>query len=118
MRLLPRCIAFSIVCFAFVTAADAACRPTGNVLFQDSFDELAPSWGTFQNYHVEGGRLLIEPPAGYSTSTLNTASLYDDVDVCVELTVLPPVKKGSCGGGSFLAGDVDNPHTLHVSPAG
>ena len=118
MRLLQRCIAFAIVCFAFVTAAEAACQPNGKTLFQDPFDELAPSWGNFENYHVENGKLIIQPPAGYNTSTLNSASLYDDVDVCVEMTVAPPVKKGNCGGIIFWGVDFDNLYTFQVSTDG
>ena len=93
-------------------------QPDGNTLYQDPFDELASSWGNFENYHVENGKLIIQPPAGYNTSTLNSASLYDDVDVCVEMTVAPPVKKGNCGGIIFWAVDFDNLYTFQVSTDG
>src|SRR5262249_30831540 len=115
MRLLKRCIAFALIAFAFVTAAEAACQPTTKTLYQDSSDELARSWGNFENYHVEGGKLVIQPPAGYNTATLNTASLYDDVEVCVEMTVPPPVRKNNCGGVIFWATDFDNYYSLQVS---
>src|SRR5262245_12627828 len=103
MHLLQRCLAVAILFFAFITAAEAACKPTTKTSLQDPFDELAPAWGTFENYHVEGGKLVIQPPAGYNTITLNNASLYDDVEVCVEMTVPPPVKKNNCGGVIFWA---------------
>ena len=88
------------------------------MVFEDQFDELAPSWGNFSNYRVEDGNFVIQPPAGFNTSSLNTASLYDDVTVCVEMTVPPPVKKGNCGGVVFWAEDFDNYYTFQVSTDG
>jgi regulation of enolase protein 1 (concanavalin A-like superfamily) len=118
MRLIQRCIVLAVFCLLSLTAAEAACKPSGNVLFQDQFDALAPSWGTSDNYHVEGGKLVIQPPAGYNTATINNASLYDDVDMCVEMTVPPPVKKNNCGGVIFWAADYDNYYSLQVSTDG
>jgi hypothetical protein len=118
MRLIERCIALAVFCLLFITAAEAACKPSGNVLFQDQFDVLAPSWGTFANYHVQGGKLVIQPPAGDDTATINTASHYDDVDVCAEMAVPPPVTQGNCGGIVFWAIDYDNYYSLQVSTSG
>jgi regulation of enolase protein 1 (concanavalin A-like superfamily) len=96
----------------------ASCKPTDKTLMHDQFDELAASWGTFENYHVEGGKLVIKPPAGYNTPTINTASLYDDVDICVDMTVPPPKVKGNCGGIIFWAVDYDNYYSLQVDTDG
>src|SRR5262249_54981877 len=63
-----------------------ACKPTSETVFKDSFDDLAASWGASDNYHLEGGKLAIQPPAGFNTPAINNASLYDDVDVCVEMS--------------------------------
>ena len=98
--------------------AEASCSPSGKALFKDPFNDLAPSWGTYDNYRVEAGKLVIQPPAGYNTSTLNTASLYDDVNICAEMTVPPPVSAGNCGGIVFWATDFDNYYTFQISTDG
>jgi regulation of enolase protein 1 (concanavalin A-like superfamily) len=118
MRLILQFLAFAIVCVLAGTAAEASCRATGPILFQDHFETLAPAWGSYQNYHVANGKLVIQPPAGRTTSTLNGASLYDDVDICAEMTVAPPVIKGNCGGIVFWAVDYDNYYTAQVSTDG
>src|SRR5262249_34259002 len=73
------------------------CPTPKDALFTDSFDTLAASWGTFENYKVDNGEFLITPPAGYNTTALNTASLYDDIDLCVEMMARAPVPNGTCG---------------------
>jgi regulation of enolase protein 1 (concanavalin A-like superfamily) len=118
MKLIQRVIALAVFCLAFGSVAQAACKANGNVLFQDQFNELDASWGTFENYRAEDGKLVIQPPAGYNTSTINTASLYDDVDICVEMTVPPPVQQGNCGSIIFWAVDYDNYYSLQVSTDG
>jgi hypothetical protein len=118
MRLIQRLSVVAIVFFGFAAAAHAKCTATGKVLFQDEFDEQASSWGTFQNYLVEDGRFVFQPPAGFNTSSINTLSIYDDVDVCVEFSVDQPAKKASCGGIIFWASDYDNYYTFQVSTDG
>src|SRR5579872_5785799 len=118
MRLIKLCLTLVIFCVLSIGGAEAACKPSGNVRFQDQFDVLAPAWGAYQNYHVANGKLVIQPPAGYNTSTINNNSLYDDVDICVEMTVSPPVMKGNCGGIIFWAADYDNYYTVQISTDG
>jgi regulation of enolase protein 1 (concanavalin A-like superfamily) len=118
MRLIQSCIALAVFCLLSVTVAEAACTPSGNVLFQDQFHAWAPSWGHFPNYDVTGGKLVIHPPAGNDTWAINTASHYKDVEVCVEMTAPPPVVKNNCGGVVFWAADYDNFYSLQVSTDG
>jgi hypothetical protein len=99
-------------------AATAACESKGNILYQDQFDTLDSTWGDYENYKAEDGKLVIKPPAGYNTSTINTSSLYDDVDVCIDMTVPPPVKDGNCGSVIFWAVDFDNYYSFQVSTDG
>jgi len=94
-----------------------ACTAPDKPLFQDQFDQLSPFWGTSDNYEVDGGKLVIHPPAGYNTATINSASLYDDVDICIEMTV-PTVTAGDCGAIIFWAIDYDNYYTLQVDSGG
>src|SRR5262249_15244041 len=105
------------------TAEDASglvngsCTVPAKALFQDQFDELASSWGKSEDYEVDDGKLVIHPPAGYNTTTLNKASLYDDVDVCVELSV-PVATSGNCGAVVFWGDDYDNFYSAQVDTGG
>ena len=82
IRLVRLCVAAAAFGLAIcgAQAAMAACQMTDSAAFSDTFDTLDPTWGVYENYHAEGGKLVITPPAGYNTATINTASLYDDVD--------------------------------------
>ena len=82
------------------------CPAPKDPLFADHFDTLQTSWGAFENYKVDNGEFLITPPAGYNTSALNTASLYDDVDLCVEMKMRAPVEQGTCGSLIIWAEDL------------
>lgn len=119
-RLVRLCIAAAGFCLAMsgAQAAMAACQITDGAAFADKFDTLDPTWGEYENYKVEDGKLVINPPAGFNTSTINTASLYDDVEVCVEMTVLEPVNKGTCGSIIVWAIDYDNYYSFQVSTEG
>jgi hypothetical protein len=119
-RLVRLCLAAASFCLAMcgAEAAMAACQITDDAAFSDKFDVLDPTWGEYENYKVEDGKLVINPPAGYNTSTINTASLYDDVDVCVDMTALEPVNKGTCGSIIVWAIDYDNYYSFQVSTEG
>src|SRR5439155_185880 len=90
----------------------------GHVLFGDQFDELAASWGAPENYRVEAGKLVIQPAAKFITAPLNNSSLYDDVEICVEMNEPAPVVQGNCGGIIFWAADYENYYSLEVSTDG
>src|SRR5258708_6637444 len=105
MRLIQRLFVVAIVCFGFAAAAHARCTPTGKVALQDQFDEQASSWGTIANTSVEDGKFVFQPKAGFNTTNINTLSIYDDVDVCVEFTIDQPTRTGNCGGIVFWASD-------------
>jgi len=98
--------------------AVAACKASGNPLFQDQFDTFNDTWGTSKNYNVENGKLVIRPSAGFNTAAINKSSLYDNVDICVEMTVPPPVVKGNCGAIIFWAADYDNYYSFQVTTDG
>ena len=119
MRILSLAVAAGLTCFLMSSGgAMAACKATANSLFEDQFLTLDDTWGTYDNYSVEDGRLVIKPPAGYNTSTLNNSSLYDDVDICVEMTGQAPLPEGACGSVIFWAIDFDNYYSFQISPEG
>src|SRR5579871_4139311 len=119
MRMFSLAAAAGVACFlATGGAAMAACKATPNSLFEDQFNQLDETWGSYENYDVEDGKLVIKPPAGYNTSTINNSSLYDDVDICVEMSAEAPVQEGSCGSIIFWALDFDNYYSFQVSTEG
>ena len=97
-----------------VAKVGAKCPAPKDPLFSDHFDTLQTSWGAFENYKVDNGEFLITPPAGYNTSALNTASLYDDIDLCVEMKMRAPVEQGTCGSLIIWAEDYDNYYSFQV----
>ena len=114
MRMFSLALAAGLAAYVSGADATAACRAGPDSLFEDQFGTLDDTWGSFENYDVEGGKLVIKPPAGYNTSAINNSSLYDDVDICVEMTAEAPAQ-GDCGGIIFWALDYDNYYVLEVS---
>jgi hypothetical protein len=119
MRMFSLAVAAGLTCLLMSSGgAMAACKASADPLFEDQFLTLDDTWGTYDNYGVEDGRLAIKPPAGYNTSTLNNSSLYDDVDICVEMTGQAPLPEGACGSVIFWAIDFDNYYSFQISPEG
>jgi hypothetical protein len=119
MRMFPLALAAGLVCLlAGNGGAVAACKAGADSLFEDQFSTLDDPWGQFENYDVEDGQLVIKPPAGFNTSTINNSSLYDDVDVCVDVTAQAPAQQGDCGSIIFWAVDYDNYYAFQVSTDG
>lgn len=60
-----------------------------SVLFEDHFDQLAPTWGTQDaGYKVEDGRLVLAQDTDQALYAANTAVLQGDIDYCVTVTIL------------------------------
>jgi hypothetical protein len=119
MRLVSLAVAAGLASFLLSGgAAIAACKSTPDSLFVDQFEQLDDTWGSYENYDVENGKLVIKPPAGYNTTAINNTSLYDDVDICVEMSAEAPVQEGSCGSIVFWAIDYDNYYSFQVSTDG
>jgi hypothetical protein len=117
-----RPLVLSVLCVGLVlVAADrasAACAVAGKVLLQDQFRVLSKNWGRLSNYHVENGEMLITPPAGFNTTTLNRSKLPADLDVCVETNIKPSARSGTCAGIVFWGIDFDNYYSFQYSNDG
>jgi hypothetical protein len=119
MRFVSPAIAAGLACLLLSGgAAMAACKSSPDSLFVDRFEQLDDTWGTYENYDVEDGKLVIKPPAGYNTTAINNTSLYDDVDICVDMSAEAPVQEGSCGSIVFWAIDYDNYYSFQVNTEG
>jgi hypothetical protein len=104
-----RAIAIAFVLWALAGAGAYACEGQ-NVLYEDSFDTLDPTWGDADDaLYVADGRLIITPGLDEFVSDLNNAGFYDDIDYCVRVISVSADPEGnSFAGVLFWAVDYDN----------
>ena len=75
-----------------VTAQAAQACGSGKVVFEDKFETLAPTWGAAsEEQDVSKGQLMLRPKANYTNWIPSTASLYDDIDMCVQVTAIAAI---------------------------
>ena len=111
--------AAALLLSASVTAAYATCEGTV-VLFEDRFEHLQPTWGEeSESFRVEDGRLVVAPePAAYLWRT-NQANLYDDIDMCVAMTMVEGIEpEDSNAGLVFWYVDDNNFYVFEYAPNG
>ncbi|MCB1499653.1 MAG: hypothetical protein KDK07_07655 [Bauldia sp.] len=87
------------------------------VLFEDSFESLEPTWGTpDDSFFIDSERLTIMPGYDQYYSALNTMGTYEDADICVDLEAIKADAQGnSFAGLIFWAIDYDNYYYLVVT---
>src|SRR6202051_1051933 len=69
----------------------------GDVLYEDNFTNLDPSWGTPGDIlSVKDGKLILKPALNTTQSVLNQSNVFDDADIEVEVTL--------AAGGPIAAG--------------
>ena len=60
----------------------------GEVLYEDNFANLDPSWGTpGEILSVKEGRLVLKPALNSTQSVLNQSNLFDDADTELQVTL-------------------------------
>ena len=88
-------------------------------LFEDSFDELDPSWGNgSDNVKIVDGQLQISPEKNNNYRVVSSFSLYDDADICVATTHVAGPDDQNSEGILFWFTDANNYHLFVVSSAG
>jgi len=104
---------------ALDSAAFAVCQG-GNVLYQDSFDKLQPTWGEPNGaLKVGNGQMSLTPAADQYYWVANTANLYDDIDMCVSMTTVTGVTPEDAKAGLiFWYVDVNNFYAFELAPNG
>jgi len=104
---------------AGIAPAAAVC-PGTNVLFEDAFDQLQPTWSEAGSaVKVENGQLVLTPASGMEVWIANNAGLYDDADMCVTVTTLRGgVPDESKAGPVFWFEDVNNFYVFELAPNG
>lgn len=93
-----------------------ACQGS-EVLFEDSFETLEPTWGSADDaFFLEDGQLTIMPGYDEYYSALNTMGAYEDIDLCFNLTAIKADPEGnSFAGLIFWAIDYDNYYYVVVT---
>lgn len=119
MRLILPGIAALLTLLAIAGGANAACTGA-TVLFQDNFDQLQPTWGEPSDVmKLQEGQLLVTPAADQYFWQPNTANLYDDVDLCVNMTTVTGVDPEEAKAGLlFWYVDVNNFYVFELAPNG
>jgi glucose/mannose transport system substrate-binding protein len=114
-RIYPFCI-FAIIAVLFLHPALSALG--GDVLYEDDFTNLDPSWGTPGDIlSVKDGKLILKPALNTTQSVLNQSNVFDDADIEVEVTLSSgdPIV---AGGLVFWAKDYSNFYCLCVDGKG
>ena len=98
------------------TEAALACQGS-QVLFEDGFATLDPTWGTADDaFFIEDGQLTIMPGYDEYYSALNTMGTYEDIDLCLNLEAIKADPEGnSFAGLIFWAIDYDNYYYVVVT---
>jgi hypothetical protein len=99
--------------------AMAVCTGT-TVLYQDPFDEFRSTWGDASDVEkVENGQFFLIPAVGTYAWAINTAGVYDDIDMCVTVTTVAGVDATQAKAGSiFWYEDVNNFYVFELAPNG
>ena len=90
----------------------------GEVLYEDNFANLDPSWGTpGEILSVKEGRLVLKPAVNSTQSVLNQSNLFDDADTELQVT-LSSGDPNVPGGLVFWAKDYSNFYCLCIDASG
>src|ERR1700686_711593 len=90
----------------------------GEILYEDNFANLDPSWGTpSERLSVNDGKLTLKPVPNTTQSILNQANVFEDADIRVEVN-MPAGDVNVPGGLIFWAKDHSNFYCLCVDAAG
>jgi glucose/mannose transport system substrate-binding protein len=90
----------------------------GDILYEDDFTNLDPSWGTPGDIlSVKDGKLILKPALNTTQSVLNQSNVFDDADIEVEVALAAgdPIV---AGGLIFWAKDYTNFYCLCVDANG
>jgi hypothetical protein len=118
--MIGRLAAFSVLLMLAGAGPAAAVCPGLEVLYQDSFDQLQPTWGEpSAAVKAEGGALTLSPPVGSYVWVVNSAGTYDNVDMCVSVTTMSGKDATQAKAGPiFWYQDVNNFYAFELAPNG
>src|ERR1700741_4003995 len=86
----------------------------GDILYEDNFTNLDPSWGTPGDIlSVKDGKLTLKPALNTTQSVLNQSNVFDDADIAVDV-ILAAGDPVVPGGLIFWAKDYSNFYCLSI----
>jgi glucose/mannose transport system substrate-binding protein len=90
----------------------------GEVLYEDNFTNLDPSWGTpGEILSIKDGKLTLKPALNTTQSVLNQSNVFDDADIAVDV-ILSSGDPIVPGGLVFWAKDYSNFYCLSIDANG
>jgi phosphate binding protein len=90
----------------------------GDILYEDDFTNLDPSWGTAGDIlSVKEGKLVLKPALNTTQSVLNQSNVFDDADIQLEVT-LSSGDQIVPGGLIFWAKDYSNFYCFCINANG
>src|SRR5262245_14115307 len=103
---------------AFMASPAAACMGD-KVLFEDRFEQADPGWGKYVQNRVVigGGAMKVTPQSKRRQFVQYRGDLFEDVDVCVEIT-FPELKTPGAAGLMFAYEDYVGFNYFWVNSAG
>ena len=109
-------VVLAIALSAGLCGAAVACQGS-QVLFEDGFETLAPTWGNADDaFFLEDGQLTIMPGYDEYYASLSTMGTYEDIDYCLNLEAIKADPEGnSFAGLLFWAIDYDNYYYVMVT---
>jgi len=112
--------AVPLFCLMYLGTQPAAACGDGNVLFEDSMQSLDESWGWTEDPTRSVGEAGItwNLAPNQNLTAFNQTSLYNDFELCVDLTVDErPETSGVYLGVAFWGFDSKNNYTVDIFPA-
>src|SRR5271157_2346348 len=108
--------AYTLVALLLLTPVLSALSE--EILYEDNFTNLDPSWGTpSERLSVKDGKLTLKPAPNTTESILNQSNVFDDADIRVDV-IVPAGDANVPGGLIFWARDHSNFYCLCVDAAG
>src|ERR1700731_3230341 len=109
------CISALIALFSMSPVRDVF---GGEVLYEDNFTNLDPSWGTpGEILSIKDGKLTLKPALNTTQSVLNQSNVFDDADIAVDV-ILSSGDPIMPGGLVFWAKDYSNFYCLSIDANG
>ncbi|HSE83930.1 MAG TPA: family 16 glycoside hydrolase, partial [Thermodesulfobacteriota bacterium] len=111
-------VMFFLVVLLFAAKSVLACKGD-QIVFEDSFATLDPSWGDASDkLSVSNGKLTIRPEAAKRYQSINQGTVLQDMDACVKVSLASSEDPSWGGGFIFWASDYNNYYWLAVSGNG
>ena len=90
----------------------------GDILYEDDFTNLDPSWGIAGDIlSVKNGKLVLKPVANTTQSVINEANVFEDADIQLDVS-LSAGDPSIPGGLIFWAKDYTNFYCFSVAANG